>query len=244
MDDQSLKQLRSLWPDVAGPFSRIIPDGCTLIHTLDAWTGGRSALRRRLVDLARAEHSPELEALLDEAEEDADRRGWTRLDDDDAGAAPGERILELEGVLLRLAIRDTKVLGEPWPVLRVVFDQPWPPDAGAPVETSDMFQNLVRQLLKLGGHPERLSKDLVVDPFDLTRADVLEEVVELPKEREIMRELVKLSFTPEPDPRGEPGDLVFVSKTTTSTHDLTARVREVLRGTRYEVAMTKKRLTN
>jgi hypothetical protein len=208
LDEASFLQIRSFWPDVADPFSRIVPDGCFLVRTEDDWT---QALRTRTVDFARTDRCPALADLLDEAREDAERRGWTPIDDptDDGACA-----LELEGVHCR--IEPVKLS------LRVAFHQPWPADAGAPVETSEMFQNLVRKLLKLGGEPARLTKEVALSGEESAAfsIDVLTERASMPQgDARLIERLRSLAFI-------DAEDGSWVSAATASQQfDVVARVR-------------------
>jgi hypothetical protein len=233
VDEASFKEVDSLWPDVSRPFSRVVPDGCFLVRAEDDWISGASALRTRTVDFARGASCPELELLLEEAREDAERRGWTPLDDEGRSA---EALYELEDVHLMISVARTRLLGRATRVLRVAFHQPWPPDAGAPVETSEMFQNLVRKLLRLGGAPERLTKEVTLDGRVESgfRIDVLRESVLIARDPNISTNLEKIGFA-----ESEGGS--WISGTTASPpFDIAARVREI--GDRVEVEMTKVRV--
>jgi hypothetical protein len=243
MDAQSLQQLKSFWPDVAGPFSRVIPEGCYLVHTTDTWSGGQVPVRVRVVDLARHPGCPPIGELIEEAVEDAERRGWTPLDHDSehssappAAAADSEHVLELEDVLLRIGAARVTMTGGVLPVLRVSFEQKWPSDAGPPVETSEMFQNLVRKLLRIGSDPAKLVKDVTVDLTDLRLADVLRELVLLKKDHPLDVDLAKLDF------RFDHPSRTWVSETTSGTHIIAARVRDV--ASDVEIEMTKRRIVN
>ena len=207
-----LTQLRQFWPDVAEPFSEVIPSGCLLVRTEDEWRAGET--RRRLVDLRRADDAPDLDALVEEAAEDAFREGWTPLHEE--GEAPR---FELEDVILTVdRARCPLLLGET-EVLRVQFDQPWPADFAAPVETSEMFQNLVRSMLRLGEDPQRLLKIVVFDPLSSARSDVLHELVEMRAPEDLRPRFDELSFSPPAAPGGP-----WVSKETTGEYVVTARV--------------------
>lgn len=235
MDADTEAQVRSFWPDVAGPFARVIPDGCRLVRLLDDWTGGPRPLRRRRLELVPAPGSPRLRELLEEAREDAERRGWTRLDD---AEAPGVVVLELEDVLLRLELTAVELLGAHTRTLAAAFDQRWPTDAGAPVETSEVFQNLVRRLLRLGGEPERLVKEVTLDPLGplgASQAERIREVVELSNDRDLRSALLGLAFGPEPG-----GGPAWVSESSGGSRELRARVLE--RPGRVEVELTSSRV--
>src|SRR5262249_44628506 len=122
---------------------------------------------------------PTLVEIIEEAIEDAERRGWTRLDDD-------LDVFELESVHLSIEGH----LGN----FRVTFQQPWPHDAAAPVETSDAFQNLVRKALMLAGSPRLLGKEVVVDLFEPARADRLVEWVVLPHDPQLITRFARTGF--------------------------------------------------
>ncbi len=199
MDLPSLTQIESFWPDVAAPFAEVVPGGCRLARTEDEWRAGTDAFRRRRIELSPEPDAPELAELLEEASEDAFRHGWTPLDD-------GR--FELEDVILTL---------EADRYLVVEFLQPWPPDHGAPVETSEMFQNLVRRLLRLGGEPARLEKRVIVNPLAIMTAEVLEETVEMPSDEALGGALATFGF--------EAQDATcWRSVETTETHRITASV--------------------
>lgn len=232
MDEASLRQIHSFWPDVSGPFSRVVPDGCFLVRALDDWSGGRRPVRRRSIELAPGDSAPTLDALCDEAREDAERRGWVLVEEE---TAPSESVHELEGVLLRIGSSRVPVLGGALPVLSVAFDQPWPLDAGPPVETSEMFQNLVRRLLELSAPPERLAKEVIVDVLDFTRIDLLRERVALESDPRLPTRFGKLGFMESGDAPG-----LWTSRTATPTHDIVATVKET--HANVEVEMIKRRL--
>ena len=201
MDPPSLHQIQSFWPDVAAPFDEIVPGGCRLARTTDEWRGGIDAIRRRRVELVPEQGTPDLAELLEEASHDAFRHGWAPLDD-------GR--FELESVVLTLEMAEDRLAAE--------FLQPWPPDHGPPVETSEMFQSLVRRLLRLGADPARLEKRVIVNPFALMTADLVDELVEMPCEEELRERFDELGF------RAEGAD--WISNETTSTHQITAFVRK------------------
>jgi hypothetical protein len=221
MDSKTLEQIRSIWPDVATPFSRIVPDGCVLARAIDDW---RPGLRTRRLELTREEGAPALLELIEEACEDAERRGWCPLDD-------AERAFELEGVILRVGralVRRTAAL---W----ASFEQPWPKDAGAPVETSEAFQNMVRKALGLGGEPLRLSKEITVDPFDISRIDSLKEAVDLPLDQQLITRFPKIGFTYDEEVEAWSMGSVF------GDYEMIARVRESFDRTSIEVTKTRLR---
>lgn len=213
MDAPSLVQIESFWPDVAAPFDEIIPAGLRLAAAEDEWWGGVDARRRRRIELTRVEGAPSIEELLDEAEHDAFRAGWT---------PHGPGLYELEDVILALALREG---------LSAEFLQRWPPDHGAPVETSDMFQNLVRRLLRIGTDPVRLSKRVEVSPAALMTANVLEEEVDLGREEGGLVAPATLGFRLE--------GAEWTSQEITATHGITAWLRE--EGTLVHVRMRKVR---
>jgi hypothetical protein len=229
MDEPSLLQVRSLWPDVAAPFSRIVPDGCVLARTTDDWTAsterGIDALRIRRIELVRSQRCPEIAELCEEAREDAERRGWTPVDEE---TTEHEQVLELEGVICR--IRPDAFSGG---ALSIAFHQPWPSDAGAPVETSEMFQNLVRKLLRLGGSPDQLVKEVTVDRTDLSRADRVRERVRLPMDPALVTRFGPLGFAVSKEG-------VWISQTISQNHEIEARIEE--RGQRVLVEMIKSRI--
>lgn len=232
VDLRSHRQIKAFWPDVAQPFAEIVPAGCHLVRTEDEWRAGSNATRRRLVDLYRADDAPDLDELLEEACEDAFREGWTPLHD------PGEPPrYELEGVILNVAAAECRLLLGAMPVLRVQFDQPWPPDYGPPVETSEMFQNLVRRLLRLGSEPERLMKTVILDPLASARADVLVELVEMPCPENLLPRFDELSFVA-PSRPGAP----WISSTIEGDNEITARVTKV--EDRVTVLMEKRRMVS
>jgi hypothetical protein len=171
MDADVFERVRSLWPDVAPPFSRIVPDGCDFLRASDDW---RPGLRVRKLLLRRGQGAPPIAELLEEACEDAERRGWCRLED--------EHSFELESVILRVE----KQLIQSTAVLSVRFEQPWPVELGAPVETSEIFQRMVRQVLGLGGEPVRLLKEVSLE--------VLHERVELPLDPKLIAHLPRVGF--------------------------------------------------
>lgn len=219
MDAETFDQLRALWPDVAAPFSRILPDGAQLSRTIDEWRPGS---RVRTVEAVRGERCPELEELLEEAREDAERRGWT-ADDDHPGT------YELEGVVLRLGTAVTKR----GPVLKASFEQTWPKDAGAPVETSETFQKMTREALSLGGEPLSLKKEIIVDPFQLSRADSVRERVELPLDPELIRRFPKIGFTYDEALEAWTMGSIF------GDYEMIARVRESFDRVSVEVTKTR-----
>lgn len=222
MDDRVVQQLRTFWPDVAGPFSRVVPDGCVLSRSIDDW---RPGVRLRGLELARGASCPDIDELLAEAREDAERRGWTPIDED-------EGTYELESVVLRAEVKERKA----GPVLSISFTQVWPTDLGAPVETSETFQKMVREALSLGGEPSRLVKEVVYDPHDDSRIDVLRETVELPLDAGLITRFPRIGFTySEASEAWEMGS-VF------GEFDLRARVRESF--DRVVVEVSKKRLRN
>jgi hypothetical protein len=235
MDEASFLQIRSLWPDVAAPFSRIVPDGCLLARTIDDWTrstGANDALRIRRIDLVRGDRCPPIEDLREEAREDAERRGWTLVDEHTNAR---QAVLELESVLCFIKPDRLVSAGSPLEVLSVAFHQPWPKEAGAPVETSEMFQNLVRRLLRLGAPPERLFKEVTVDLTDLSRADVLRERVWMARDPDLSARLAPLGFAPLKD-RAR----AWFSNTVSGTYAIEAMVLEA--DQRVEVEMVKLRL--
>ena len=217
MDPPSLIQISSIWPDVAAPFDEIVPNGCRLARTEDEWRAGSDAFRRRRIELSPEPGCPALDELLEEAGHDAFRQGWTPLE---------ERRFELENVILTLEPIEDRIAVE--------FLQPWPPDHGAPVETSEMFQNLVRKLLRLGGDPERLMKTIIVNPLAIMTADVVDELVEMPCSEELASRFAELGFTPLGDE--------WTSQEKTSTHDIHAYVR--MRDAWVQVRMRKQRLVS
>ncbi len=225
MDDASLLLVRSIWPDVAEPFSRVVPDGGLLVRTLDDWQSGPPTLRIRALDFARGPACPELDDLLEEAAEDAQRRGWTPLDEE---PAEGARALEIEGVVLRASIERARPRG-PGAVLRVAFHQPWPDDAGAPVETSEAFQLLVRKTLALGGQPSRLVKEVTLDPDDPSRADVVKERVQLPADRRLITRFGGLGFAFDEQTEA------WVHRTTAGVYEVVATVREAFASLQVEM---------
>lgn len=204
--------MRSLWPDVAGPFSRVVPDGCVLSRTLDVWRPGS---RMRTIELVRGPRCPPIDELLEEAKEDAERRGWTPIDD-------REDAYELEGVVLLLSRVSPRALS-------AKFEQPWPLDAGPPVETSETFQKLTREALGLGGEPLALSKEIVVDPFELSRADAVTERVELPLDPELIKRFPRIGFTYDEAIEAWQMGSIF------GDYRLSARVRESFDRVRVEV---------
>lgn len=226
------RQLAAFWPDVAKPFSEIIPAGCVLARIEDEWRAGRDASRRRLVEVFGAEHTPSLEELYEEACDDAFREGWTPMSE------PGEPArYELENVRLDVTMESCRLLLGTRPVLRVQFVQAWPPDFGAPVETSDMFQNLVRNLLRIGSDPERLMKTVVFDPMAKARSDVLIEVVEMACPEDLLPRFDELSFSPPSHPGG-----AWVSTETMGEYAIEARVTKA--AARVRVEMEKRRLVS
>ena len=88
--------VETLWPDVVGPFAEIVPNGCQLVMAEDGWSR-RDALRRRAVELLPRPGAPSLPELLEEAQHDAFREGWTELEDG---------TYELENVNLTLTARE------------------------------------------------------------------------------------------------------------------------------------------
>lgn len=218
MDPPSLRQVETLWPDVAQPFHEVVPAGCRLTVASDEWHAGGDARRVRRIELTPEPHAPPLAELLEEASADAFREGWTPLEDG---------TYELENVILTLdALPDR---------LAVQFAQPWPPDAGAPVETSEMFQNLVRELLGLAADPKRLAKMLLVDPgSEMSAAEVVEEV-EMPSPENLIGAFDKLGFSPPGETGGD-----WISTETTATHEITAFVKKTKNWCR--VRMQKRRL--
>lgn len=229
MDASTAKQLASFWPDVAKPFAEVIPIGCHLARIEDEWRAGADASRRRRVEVFPGEDAPSVDELLEEACDDAFREGWTCMSD------PGEPArYELENVRLDLrAQRCPMLLGERR-VLSAQFVQAWPPDFGPPVETSDMFQNLVRKLLRLGEDPDRLIKTVTFDPMAKARADVLFELVEMPCPENLLPRFDELSFTPPVEPGA-----AWVSTETSGEHRITARVTKA--EGRVQVIMEKRR---
>jgi hypothetical protein len=201
MDLPSLTQLESFWPDVAAPFDEIVPNGCQLARTEDEWRAGEDAIRRRRVELVPLPGSPALDELLEEAHHDAFRHGWTPVD---------HRRFEHENVILTLETIEDRIAAE--------FLQPWPPAYGPPVETSEMFQNLVRRLLRLGADPMRLEKRVKVSPTAIMTADQVEETVEMPCEEALESRISELAF------RREAGE--WISEETTATHAIVAWVRK------------------
>jgi hypothetical protein len=214
MDPQSLTQIASIWPDVAGPFDEIIPGGLRLVCLEDEWRGG-DAIRRRKIELTPEPGAPALEDLLEEATHDAFRMGWTPLD---------EGRFELENVILTLETIEDRIAAE--------FLQPWPDDFLAPVETSEMFQNLVRKLLRLGADPARLAKHIVVNPLQLMTADVVDETVEMPSDEDLTPRFDEVGFTREGSS--------WISRETTATHHIEAWVEK--RSDWVVVRMRKSRL--
>lgn len=192
--ERTHRQIRSFWPDVAEPFAEVIPSGCLLVRTEDEW---RRGVRRRLVDLRPDDGAPDLDTLVEEAQDDAFRHGWTPLHED--GETPR---YELENVILTIRTGRVDLLIGDCEVLRVQFEQPWPEDYDAPVETSELFQNLVRSLLGLGGDPERLAKTVVFDPLSAARADILYETVEMPSTESLAARFDELAFVPPEEPGG------------------------------------------
>lgn len=218
MDGPSLKQVESLWPDVAEPFDEVVPAGCRLTLASDEWRSGGDARRVRRIELTPEPDAPSLGELLEEAREDAFREGWTPLEDG---------TYELEDVILTLEAASER--------LAVEFSQPWPPDAGPPVETSDMFQNLVRELLGLAADPQRLAKIVLVHEVEQMVAAMLVEEVEMPSPENLIRAFDELGFEP---PGQEGGD--WVSTETTDSHEITAHVKKTKNWCR--VRMQKRRL--
>lgn len=191
MDDASLLLVRGLWPDVADPFARVVPDGCALVRALDDWAMLPSPVRVRRVELTPGPGCPGVEALLDEVAEDAERRGWTPVDEE---TSDEERVLEIEGVILRARAAEVVLAAGAVETLAVSFHQPWPDDAGAPVETSEAFQALVRKSLKLGGSPTRLVKDVTVAVADPGRFEAVRERVDLPIDPTLIARFGALGF--------------------------------------------------
>jgi hypothetical protein len=222
MDERVLQQIRTFWPDVAGPFSRVVPDGIVLARSTDDW---RPGVRLRGLEFARGEQCPEIDELLEETREDAQRRGWTPLDDEDDA-------YELEGVVLRIA----EMVRNGTPVLSVSFTQVWPAELGAPVETSETFQKMVREALSLGGEPSRLVKVVISDPLDERRIDELRETVELPLDAGLISRFPRIGFTYSESLEAWEMGSIF------GEYDLRATVRESF--DRVVVEVKKKRLRN
>ncbi len=197
MDERAWKLLQTVWPELVGPYRELVPHGVAMLRTEDDWTLLPHPVRRRALDLLPLPGAPQLEALAEEAADDALRAGWTELD-------PIEevRFFETEGVHLSIGLVTTPLLLGAAPTLRLAFDQPWPDDAGAPVETSEMFQNLARRLLALGGEPERLGKWVTMDPQDPGRSDVIRELVTLPSTESLLPKFEELGFRPPDVPGG------------------------------------------
>jgi hypothetical protein len=235
MDAASYEQILSFWPDVARPFSRVVPDGCYLVRTEDDWTEGQGATRTRTIDLARGSACPAIEQLIEEAKEDAERIGWTIVDED---TTDEEVVLELESVLCRIHAATVRVFGGAARALRVAFHQPWPPDAGAPVETSEMFQNLVRKLLKLPGSPERLVKEVTLDglPDTAFQVDRLRERVVIANDPQLLRRLEMIGFSLAQDGTWRS------AATIAPPFEITAEVEAS--GDRVVIEMTKVRIRN
>lgn len=191
MDPRAQVLLEAVWPDLVRPFQEIVPGGVALLRTEDDWTRLPTPVRRRAIDVAPTPNTPDLEALLEEVALDAVRAGWTELD-----PGPGVRFFEIEGVHLSVGPVTTPLLLGEAVSLRLAFDQPWPVDAGAPVETSEMFQNLVRRLLALGGEPLRLAKWVTNDPLDPQKATITRELVTLPSIESLIGKFEELGFEP------------------------------------------------
>ncbi len=229
MDASTAKQLAAFWPDVAKPFAEVIPIGCQLARIEDEWRAGSEASRRRRAEVFPGEDAPSVDELLDEAKLDAERAGWTRMSDSEDPAT-----FEVENVHLDLRTAECNLLLGARRVLSAQFVQAWPPDFGPPVETSDMFQNLVRKLLRLGEDPDRLMKTVTFDPMAKARADVLFELVEMPCPENLLPRFDELSFSPPAEPGG-----AWVSTETTGEHRITARVTKA--DGRVQVIMEKRR---
>ena len=121
------------------------------------------------------------------------------------------------------------------PVLTATFEQPWPWDAGAPVETSEAFQKIAREALSLGGDPIALKKEIVVDPFELSRADSVRESVELPLDPELIRRFPRIGFTFDESTEQWTMGSIF------GDYELKARVKETFDRVRVEVTKTRMR---
>jgi hypothetical protein len=228
VDEAIKRQLEGLWPDVTGPFGEILPSGVLLYRFEDDWSV-TGPLRRRGVDLGQGPTCPPIEELIDEVAGDAIRADWDEIEPLD-----GHRRFETEGVVLTLAEATTPLLIGSRPSLRISFDQPWPEDAGPPVETSEMFQNLVRRLLSLGGEPLRLGKIITLDPQDGARSDVIRELVELPSLESLVDKFEELGFVP-PEVPGAP----WISKSSSKAYTIYAEVLK--RGDRASVVMERRR---
>lgn len=229
MDDRAWRLIETVWPDLLGPFRELVPHGVALVRSEDDWNLLPQPVRRRALDLAPTPHSPDVEALAEEAAEDALRAGWTELD-----PVEGARFFETEGVHLSLGVVTTPLLVGRGPSLRLAFDQPWPEDAGAPVETSEMFQNLVRRLLALGGEPERLAKWVTMDPNDPGRSDVIRELVTLPSLESLLSKFEELGFRPPEQPGG-----AWISESTSKAYAIKGMVEKL--GDRATVIMERRR---
>ncbi len=214
----SLAQIQAFWPDIWRPFQELIPADCRLVFAEDLWSLDEE-VRRRTIGIAPTSNAPPLDALLEEVCDDAIREGWTALHEEDE--APS---FELENVLFYPRIdasQPESPSSAPTKTLRLQFAQPWPQEAGPGVETSEMFQKLVREMLSLGGEPERLEKSMVLDPDRQMRADRVLEVVEMPSTEDLRVHFRALSFA---KPAEEDG--YWISKEKSETYDITALVRQ------------------
>ncbi|MBK6684402.1 MAG: hypothetical protein IPG45_08000 [Deltaproteobacteria bacterium] len=216
MDEQAWKVIHTVWPDLLQPYRELVPHGVALLRSEDDWTLLPHPVRRRALDLAPTPRSPDAEALAEEAAEDALRAGWTELD-----PVEGVRFFETEGVHLSIGLVTTPLLLGATPSLRLAFDQPWPDDAGAPVETSEMFQNLVRRLLSLDGEPQRLGKWVTMDPQDPGRSDVIRELVTLPSRESLLPKFEELGFRPPDQPGG-----AWISESTSKAYAIKGLVEK------------------
>ncbi len=214
MDPQAFQLTQHLWPDVAQPFSEIIPHGCAIVRTDDDWCTEPHPKRKRALDLLPAPDTFDVTELAEEACDDAIREGWTPLFDD--GQDP---CFELEDVHLFVSKTTLKTREAEREVLRVVFDQPWPPDAGAPVHTSQRFQDLVRKLLRLQEDPVRLRREAIFVYPGATEAQRTRELVELPSQENLGKAFSDLAFSPSPTNPER-----WTAKSTEASHQFIATV--------------------
>jgi len=198
VDPRNYGQLRGFWPDVAGPFAEVTPAGCALVRMEDEWKAGRGSKRRRAIELIREPNAPDIEELSEEATEDAMREGWTALHEDGEPAR-----LELENVVLSITATESTLLVGAAEVLRLQFDQPWPADAGAPIETSEVFQRLVRHDLRIGAEPDWLLKEVVFDRFNLSKSDIIREAVQMACPENLLPRFDVLGFLPPNETGGD-----------------------------------------
>lgn len=228
MDSRTRRQIAGFWPDLIDLLLDVVPDGSLPVRLVDDWreTKDYYDIRRRTVDFLPTE-TDSAELLVEDAFVAAQGDGWRPADDDDE---PTVEVLEQGEMTMRVGVVATEVAGASTPCCRLSVEQPWASDVAPPVDSSDLFKDVVSKVLRLDQFPVALYKEVFLDVGDLARSAKMVERVRFLTEIDLVPRLRKNGYEAADDSWS-----LWTARDQLSQAELTAEVRLEFGAVRLEL---------